>query len=61
LIVSNEAVLVEFGGGQFHYDDIVVTVQASTLVISGQMRQLMRRGKVKLLGDAKHHFTSLAE
>ncbi len=54
VIVAHKAIPIEIGRGEFHLHDIVMAVQTRALMIGGQTCELVRGGKVKFLGDAKH-------
>lgn len=61
VIVTDEAIIIQAFRSQFDDDDVVVTVEPSTLMVGRQVIQLMGGGEMKLLGDAVHQRTSVAE
>jgi hypothetical protein len=59
--VPEKAVGVEVGSRKLDNHNVIVPMEPGTLVISGQVAQLMRRREMELLGDPVHQRTSSTE
>jgi hypothetical protein len=59
--VPDKAVGVEVGSRKLYNHDVTVPMEPGTMVISGQVAQLMRRREMELLGDPVHQRTSSTE
>lgn len=59
--VRDKAVGVELGSRKLGTHDVIVTMEPGTLVISGQVAQLMRRRDMEFLGDPVRQRTSSTE
>lgn len=61
VIITDEAIIIQAFRSQLDDDDVVVTVEPSALMVGRQVIQLMGGREMKLLGDAVHQRTSVAE